>query len=113
MSVLRKTVDEKDARRCLARLARSGETLRSWARSNGVDGRSLRAWQINMSRRGPPEAFVPTTTRLVELVPTSEPASMVSDTKRYVVRVGAYRVELGDDFEAAALRRIVEVLGSC
>lgn len=43
----------------------------------------------------------------------SEPASMVSDTKRYVVRVGAYRVELGDDFEAAALRRIVEVLGSC
>ena len=31
MSVLRKIVDEKDARRCLARLARSGETLRCWA----------------------------------------------------------------------------------
>jgi hypothetical protein len=98
----RKVVDERDARASLAALARSGETLRDWARRNGVDGRSLRAWQINLSRgAGRP--------RLVELVPrTAE-----TPTRGYVVRVGRGSVEIGDDFDSFTLARIVEVLQSC
>lgn len=69
MSVLRKIVDEKDARRCLARLARSGETLRSWARSNGVDGRSLRALQKQL------EALVAQQNEASPAQPASDPAS--------------------------------------
>lgn len=50
MVVLRKIVDERDARACLKSLARSRETLREWAQRNGIDGRSLRAWQNNLAR---------------------------------------------------------------
>jgi hypothetical protein len=32
MSLLRKIVDEKDARACLLSVGRSGETLRAWAK---------------------------------------------------------------------------------
>jgi hypothetical protein len=32
---------------------------------------------------------------------------------RYVVHVGVLRVEVGDDFAAETLRRIVEVLRAC
>jgi hypothetical protein len=50
MPVLRKVVDEKHARVCLAAIAKSREPLRDWARKNQIDGRSLRAWQLNLSR---------------------------------------------------------------
>jgi hypothetical protein len=41
LSTLRKVVDEKDARACLSSVARSGETMRAWAKRHRVDGRSL------------------------------------------------------------------------
>ncbi len=109
MTGLRKVVDERDARACLAALARSGETLRAWARRNRVDGRSLRAWQINLSRAATTALARRSPAKLVELVPVSFPAS----GRRYVVRVGAGSVEIGDDFDAGTLRRIVEVLRAC
>lgn len=108
MSELRKVVDARDARRCLSALSRSGETLREWARRHGMDGRSLRAWQINLERGSTRALARSMPAQLVELVPT-----MPAFASRYVVRVGPGSVELGDDFDAGTLRRIVEVLRSC
>lgn len=99
----RKIVDERDARACLAAQAKSGETLREWARRKGIDGRSLHTWQLNLSRRAPMSG-------VVELVPRAAVAQAIP--RRYVVSVGAGSVEIGDDFDADTLARIVEVL-SC
>lgn len=110
MSLLRKIVDEKDARACLLSVARLGETLRAWAKRHGVDGRSLRAWDRNLSRRTPSFAPSRNEPRLVELVRAS---SMPSLTQRYVVRVGGGSVEVGDDFDDQTLRRLLEVLRAC
>jgi len=107
VSMLRKVVDEKDARACLVAVARSGLTLRSWAQRHGVDGRSLHAWQVNLSGRAALATRAPA--KLVELVP----ASAVASRRRYVVRVGDASIEIGDDFDAATLRRILEVLRAC
>lgn len=98
----RKIVDAKDARASLSAMERSGETLRDWAKRNGIDGRSLRAWKVNLSRGA-------TRPRLVELVPHTPDAP----ASRYVVRVGRGSVEIGDDFDSVTLARIVEVLESC
>ena len=84
MSLLRKIVDEKDARACLLSVARSGETLRAWAKRHGVDGRSLHAWHRNLSRRAS-SASPRTEVRLVELVRAS---STTRSPQRYVVHVG-------------------------
>jgi transposase-like protein len=109
MSLLRKIADEKDARACLLSVARSGETLRAWARRHGVDGRSLHAWHRNLSRR---ESSAPSRSeaRLVEIVPASPtPRS----PHRYLVRVSENSVEVGDDFDEQTLRRLLEVLRAC
>ncbi len=98
----RKIVDERDARACLSAQARSGETRRDWAKRNGIDGRSLHTWQLNLLRSGPPG--------FVELVPRS--AAAAASPRRYVVSVGRGSVEVGDDFDEDTLARIVEVL-SC
>lgn len=54
MSGLRKIVDERDARACLASVAKSGELRRVWARRHGIDPRSLRAWDMNLARQSAP-----------------------------------------------------------
>lgn len=102
----RKVVDRKDARACLSSLARSGKTLSEWALAHQIDGRSLRAWQMNLSRG----ASAASPTRLVELVPASTPSRGIG---RYVVRVADGSVEVGDDFDAATLRRLLDVVRSC
>ena len=109
MAVLRKVVDEKDARACLAAVARSGLTLRAWAGRRGMDGRSLHAWQMNLSGRPAVTAPRRPAAKLVELVPMSLPAS----ARRYVVRVGDAAVEIDDDFDPGTLRRVLEVLRAC
>jgi transposase-like protein len=109
MSLLRKIVDEKDARTCLLSVARSGETLRAWAKRHGIDGRSLRAWHRNLSRRGS-SARARGEPRLVELVRAS---STPRAPQRYVVHVGEGSVEVGDDFDDQTLRRLLEVLRAC
>jgi len=123
MNERRKITDEREARRCLAAARRAGERAGAWARAHGIDGRSLNAWRINLARRSsvstpartvmrPPTTMVVQPrprAALVELVPTSPPGAAM----RYVVHVGVLRVEVGDDFAAATLRRIVEVLRAC
>jgi hypothetical protein len=66
----RKLVDEADARPHLAAAVASESALSSYARANGIDGRSLNAWQINWSQRAP----TPTMVDFVELVPAAAPA---------------------------------------
>ena len=120
MDKLRKIDDELDARRCLAAAAKSRMTLGQWARAHGVDGRSLRAWQMNMSRRArstPRSANKSTRARvrgprpvgLVEIVP----AASAPPRARYVIRVGAIALEFGDDFQEDTVRRVLGVLRSC
>lgn len=109
MTTLRKIVDERDARACLAAVARSGETLRAWTKRHGVDGRSLHSWKRNLSRRKSVTAPAERP-RLVELVPVSRVPAPV---RRYVVRVGDASIEVGDDFDTETLRRLVEVVRAC
>ncbi|MBZ0234578.1 MAG: hypothetical protein K8M05_19760 [Deltaproteobacteria bacterium] len=118
----RKITDEQEARRCLAAARRTGESAGVWARANGIDGRSLNAWRVNLARRGasgnrtrprvtsraPTAMVVGPRAALVELVAASPPGAA-----RYVVHVGELRVEVGDDFGPETLRRIVEVLRAC
>jgi hypothetical protein len=109
MSPLRKIVDEKDARACLLSVARSGETLRAWAKRHRVDGRSLHAWHRNLSRRAssPPSRKEPRLVELVRISPTPR------SPQRYRVHFGEGSVEVGDDFDDQTLRRLLEVLRTC
>ena len=106
MSAGRKITDARDARACLKAAKSAGVPRAEWAREHGVDGRSLHAWQLNLSRRGRVAEASP---RLVELVPA--PASRPAT--RYLVRVGEFAVEVGDDFDEATLVRLVRALGAC
>lgn len=115
----RKIEDERDARRCLLAAKRAGLSAGDWARTQGIDGRSLHAWQVNLGRRGataprrPREAkSAPTKPALVELVPTERTVQPTASC-RYVLEVGGARVEFGDDVSVATLRRVLEVLRSC
>jgi len=109
----RKIDDEANARRCLSAAKRAGKTAGEWARSQGIDGRSLHAWSVNLQRGRAPKALSkqPTKpTRLVELVPRG----VVGNPRaRFVLVVDGVRVEFDDEASPATLRRVVEVLRSC
>lgn len=130
MTQRRKITDERDARRCLAAARTAGQTAGRWAQAHGVDGRSLNAWRMNLTRGGerrpaptrratPALAAAPRATTalatpprpaLVELLPALAPPAARA---RYLVHVGAHRLELGDDFNPQTLRRLVEALRAC
>jgi len=99
----RKVESEAEARRCLAAVEASALALGDWARGEGIDGRSLNIWRLNLARRA---AKTPAP-RLVELVPAAPRAA------GYVVRCGPFAVELGDDFDQDTLSRILEVVAAC
>lgn len=141
MEQQRKITDEREAQRCLAAAKAAGGTIKQWARAHGIDARSLNAWRMNLGRRGrktlpkkqraalaqppsarrrraamrpgiegsPKEAAGPL---LVELVPMPDTPAPSSE-RRYVVRLGDLRLELGDDFDPWTLRRLLEVLRAC
>jgi hypothetical protein len=107
-------------------VAAAGIKATEWTRANGIDGRSLNAWRMNLARRDacasaqkrrrPRPAPGSSMRGLVELVPTRLAASIpaaTTDPGRYVLQVGGVRIELGDDFAEATLRRLLEVLRSC
>ncbi len=106
MSAARKITDARDARACLKAAKSAGMARGEWARAHGIDGRSLHAWELNLSRGGEVAEASP---RLVELVPALASRSAA----RYLVRVGEYAVEFGDDFDEATLVRLVRALGTC
>jgi hypothetical protein len=104
----RRIVDEADARACLAAMATTGEALRLWARRHGVDGRSLHAWQLNLSGlRRSSRTRAPV--KLVELVP----APATPSSRHYTLRVGEVSIEVGDDFDAETLRRLLGIVRAC
>jgi transposase-like protein len=107
----RRIVNEHDARRCLAAARSSQGGLGAWARTHGVDGRSLNAWRVNLERGGigrAPGAGV----KLVEVVPAAA-VSAQRPPPPYVLHISGVELEVGDDFEEQALRRLVVVLKSC
>jgi hypothetical protein len=115
MAAGRKIRDEAEAQQYLLAARRSGVSIVDWAGSRGVDGRSLRAWVINLGRRtGAARARSrrPARSALVELVPV-RPRGGVTGTARYVVDVGAGRVEFDDGASMTTLRRVIEALRSC
>jgi hypothetical protein len=111
MATGRKIVDEADARRCLKQQVASGRPLAAWARSRGIDARSLNLWRVNLERWSATRARG----GLVELVPSREDGSPRGQGvgARYLLEVGTVRVAFGDDFTADSLRRIVGALGAC
>jgi hypothetical protein len=118
LAVGRKIEDEREALRCLRAMERGNLSAGEWARAHGIDGRSLRAWKINIERRG-----VPTRKRrpklatarhsLVELVPTAAPAPQGTGAGRYVLETCGARLEFGEDISVVTLRRVLEALRSC
>lgn len=114
----RKIRDEADARASLSAARRSGLTPTAWCRSAGVDGRSLRAWSINLARgaavvgrKARSRAALTKRVELVELV--AAPRAIARAAPRYTVRVGKFGIEVGDEFDAVTLRRLVAVLAAC
>ena len=113
---LRKIKDEEDARRQLTRMTLAGASLAEWSRKHGLDGRSLNAWRRALEKR---DARATMQRGLVELVPAPpsatvmRAASAAARTARYVVDLGGARVEVGDDFRADTLHRLLETLRAC
>lgn len=99
----RKVRDEAEARRYLAAAESSGLPLAEWARAEGIDGRSLNMWRLNLSRVGAEEPAP----RLVELVPRA------TRGRTFVVRCGPFAVDVGADFDQDTLHRILEVVAAC
>lgn len=106
---MRKIADARDARACLKAAKNAGLAPGAWARAHGVDGRSLHAWKVNLTRSSSPIAVGRRRPRLIELVPMSAPRAPT----RYVVRIGDAAIEIGDDFADETLARAVRVLRAC
>ena len=127
MAKARRIKDEVEARRYLKAASESGGPPADWARANGIDGRSLNAWRMNLSRRAKTAITPPRRRRsgprrrsaanhVIELVPmaiTEAGPAARTTSGRYVLEVDGVRVEFGDDFAEATLRRVLEVLRSC
>ena len=105
----RKIEDEKDARACLRAAKAARLSVGEWARDNGVDGRSLNAWRINLTRARAGGQASEGNLRLVEIVPAPPPRA----NTRYVVHIDGARIELADDFREETLVRLVRALRAC
>ncbi len=106
---LRKVRDAAEARSLLAEAEASGVSRSTWARSRGVDARSLNAWRLNLERRAQPGPWAEPF-HLVELVPTArEPRP----GQFYNVRCGPFSVELDERFEDETLQRLLRVVATC
>jgi hypothetical protein len=120
LAVGRKIEDEREALRCLRAMEREGLCAGEWGRAHGIDGRSLRAWRMNIERRGVPvrrrrlrSKPGPVRHALIELVPAATSVVHGTTTARYALEVSGARVEFGDDVSVATLRRVLEALRSC
>lgn len=100
----RKIRGAADARACLTAAAESGQERAAWARTHGVDARSLNAWRLNLVRAGgrPPQPI-----RLVELV-----ADGVRGPTLYRVRCGAFEVDVDGVIEEDRLAQLLRVMAA-
>ena len=100
----RKIKNRRDAESCLNAAAMGAQTPTEWARANGVDGRSLRCWQMAIEGSRKPAPL-----QLLEVVvaPSAAPPS-------YTVRCGVFEVDAPRDFDDAVLGRLLRVVaGAC
>ena len=103
----RKIVDERDALECLDAAATSGGEFAAWARRNGIDGRSLQAWRLNLERGGRWRGR-DSELRLVELVaspPQTQPGCRV--------RCGPFVLEVDADFDDRVVSRLLSLVAAC
>lgn len=105
----RKVRDEDEARCLLAEAEMMGMSRASWARTQGVDPRSLNAWRLNLERSGG-SSELGGPVKLVELVPSS-PAE--AEVPAYLVRCGRFEVEVDERFDDETLRRLLRVVAWC
>ena len=104
-----KIEDERDARACLKAAKAAGLAPGAWAREHGIDGRSLNAWRMNLSRGRAARRSRVAPPRLIELVPTA--SARVEG--RYAVRVADAVIELDDHFRDDTLVRLLRALRAC
>lgn len=99
----RKILDEREARELLEQVAESGADRATWARSRGVDARSLNAWRLNLARREPARSL-----RLVELVAHTDHEPVVVH-----VRCGPFVVDVTAEVDDRLLSRVLAAVASC
>ena len=97
----RKIKNRRDAESCLSAAAVTAQTPTEWARSNGVDGRSLHCWRLAIEGRRPPAPLRP-----LEVI-TAAPL-----LASYTVRCGAFEVDTPSDFDDAVLGPLLRVVAS-
>ena len=97
----RKIKNRRDAESGLTAAAVNAQSPTEWARSNGVDGRSLRCWRRTIEGNRP--AAPP---RLIELVASAPPPPS------YTVRCGTFEVDAPHGFDEAILARLLRVVAS-
>jgi transposase-like protein len=102
--VRRKVRDAEEAAVLLAEAEHSGMSRAEFARSNGIDARSLNMWRLCLARREPLAEL-----RLVELV-TTEPSAASAPM---AVRCGPFAVEVPTDFDDHHLRRVLAAVAAC
>lgn len=102
-STRRKIRDEGEARELLSAYDDWPEGFRSFCAAEGVDGRSLRAWQRRLTPEMPPPAL-----ELVQL-----PAVAMARPTLYRVCVGDIAIEVTEDFSEPALMRLLAVARAC
>ncbi len=100
---------EADARRALARLERSGLSLREFCRKADIPERRLRRWQEKLADSS---AADEPTFREVRVVP-SPAAGVPAPEFAGEVIIGAFRVRAPLGFDAAELRRLLETVAAC
>jgi len=102
----RKVADRSDAEALLASWQESGLGLAEFSRSEGVDGRSLHCWRLNLRRQKQAPQQPAPRLRLVEL-------ALPAHQARYRVIVDDLQIEIGDDFREDTLARLLRVVGAC
>ena len=101
----RKIRDGTDALACLQAVEHSALPLAQWARMQGIDGRSLNAWRMNLGGGPGPEPHL----KMVELTLVTP----VKQAARYVVHLGDIAVEVDEHFDDDTLRRLLDVVAEC
>lgn len=110
--VRRKVVDRDDAERLLDAWDGGTDDLPGFCAREGVDGRSLHCWALNLGRLPKPrEAQRPSAVGLVELAVRSAPAR--APAALYRVVVGDLAVEVDDGFREDTLARLLRVVARC
>lgn len=102
----RKITDAHEARTLLEEQQRSGLAPASFARSRGIDGRSLNAWRINLARAT--AGTVVDELQLIELVTTAP-----KGRPPLTVRCGPFCVDVPSQFNQDDLARLLDVLAAC